>query len=73
VFTIRQLVEQIIEKTGSRSKLESLPLPQDDPRQRKPNIDLTQQLLNWQPSTPLSLGLGRTIQYFDKLLSGNSV
>jgi UDP-glucuronate decarboxylase len=72
-FTIRQLAEQIIEKTGSRSTLECLPLPQDDPRQRKPDITYAQQLMNWQPSTSLSLGLDRTVQYFDKLLSGNSV
>ncbi len=70
-FTILQLAEMVIAKTGSRSKLERLPLPQDDPRQRQPDISCAQQILNWQPTTSLSAGLDKTIQYFDCLLSAN--
>ena len=68
-FTIRQLAELTIEMTGSRSKLSSLPLPQDDPRQRQPNITLAKERLGWQPTVELREGLRRTIGYFDALLS----
>jgi len=68
-FTIRNLAELILEKTGSSSRLIFQPLPQDDPRQRRPDISLAEQELNWSPDTPLEVGLDRTIQYFKRMLS----
>lgn len=67
-FTIRQLAEQVIELTGSKSKLTNMPLPEDDPRKRKPDISLANETLNWQPEIALNDGLIKTIDYFDKLL-----
>lgn len=67
-FTIRELAELIIELSGSRSTFEFLPLPADDPRQRKPDITRAGELLGWKPVTPLREGLVRTIEYFDELL-----
>lgn len=69
-FTIRELAELTIAMTGSRSKLVFLPLPSDDPRQRQPNIARAKEHLAWQPAISLEDGLRRTIDYFDKLLSG---
>jgi len=68
-FTIRQLAEEVIALTGSKSKLVFLQLPQDDPRQRQPNIDKARELLGWEPSVQLREGLTKTIAYFDGLLS----
>jgi len=68
-FTIRQLAEQVIELTGSSSKLVFQPLPADDPMQRQPNIALARQQLHWEPKVQLGEGLVHTIAYFDKLLS----
>lgn len=68
-FTIRQLAELVIELTRSKSVLVHKPLPQDDPRQRRPDIGLAQQRLDWKPTIPLREGLERTIAYFDELLS----
>ncbi|MBO4631872.1 MAG: SDR family oxidoreductase [Lentisphaeria bacterium] len=67
-FTILQLAEQVIELTNSKSKLIRLPLPSDDPKQRKPDITKAKTLLNWSPETPLREGLIKTIEYFDDLL-----
>ncbi|MFC7397128.1 UDP-glucuronic acid decarboxylase family protein [Chelatococcus sp. GCM10030263] len=72
-FTMRQLAELTIEMCGSRSALTFLPLPQDDPRQRRPDITLAQQMLGWQPTIALREGLRHTIAYFDRLLSGQEV
>ena len=69
-FTIRELAEKVIELTGSKSKLVFKPLPQDDPRQRKPDITLAKKVLGWEPKVPLEEGLKKTIEYFDKLLKG---
>lgn len=69
-FTIRELAEKVIELTGSKSKLVFKPLPQDDPRQRKPDITLAKKVLGWEPKVPLEEGLKKTIDYFDKLLKG---
>jgi UDP-glucuronate decarboxylase len=71
-FTIRQLAERVIALTGSRSTIEFRPLPQDDPRQRQPDIGLARRLLQWEPTTQLDEGLGRTIAYFDALLGANA-
>ena len=68
-FSMRELAQLIIEATGSRSKLVFLPLPQDDPRQRQPDITLARQKLDWSPKVPLREGLRRTIAYFDNLLA----
>ena len=67
-FTIRQLAEQIIELTGSRSRIICEPLPADDPKQRRPDISKARELLQWEPKTPLREGLVKTIEYFDRLL-----
>ncbi len=66
-FTIRQLAEQVIELTGSRSKLVQHPLPSDDPTQRRPDISLAQAKLGWNPTVQLREGLQQTIDYFRHL------
>jgi UDP-glucuronate decarboxylase len=63
-FTIKQLAEKVIELTGSSSKLTTLPLPNDDPLQRKPDISLAKEKLDWQPEVQLEEGLRKTIDYF---------
>jgi UDP-glucuronate decarboxylase len=68
-FTIRQLAEIVIDITGSASKIIHRPLPQDDPKQRQPDISKAQELLGWQPLLPLADGLTKTIAYFDELLT----
>ncbi len=67
-FTMRQLAELTLRLTGSRSKLVNKPLPQDDPRQRRPDISRAKATLGWEPGVQLEAGLGRTIAYFRKLL-----
>ncbi|KHK90238.1 UDP-glucuronic acid decarboxylase family protein [Novosphingobium malaysiense] len=67
-FTMLELAEAVIELTGSSSKLEYRPLPQDDPRQRRPDISLARQELGWQPEVPLKDGLVRTVAYFRNLM-----
>ncbi len=69
-FTMIELAENIIDLTGSKSKLIHLPLPADDPTQRKPDITLAKEKLdNWEPKISLREGLTETIDYFDKLLA----
>ncbi len=67
-FTIRQLAEKTIEMLGSKSELINLPLPQDDPTQRQPDISLAREALNWEPQIKLEQGLERTIAYFKQVL-----
>jgi len=68
-FSILELAERIIEMCGSKSGITFLPLPQDDPIQRKPDISLAGEILNgWKPQVELKAGLEKTILYFDKLL-----
>lgn len=67
-FTILELAEKVIKLTGSKSKIVFLPLPQDDPIKRKPDISLAVKHLNWQPSISLDEGLQRTIDYFKKII-----
>jgi dTDP-glucose 4,6-dehydratase len=63
-LTIRQLAEQIIALTGSRSRIVSRPLPVDDPRVRQPDITRARTLLGWEPRVPLTEGLAKTLEYF---------
>jgi UDP-glucuronate decarboxylase len=70
-FTIRELAEKVIELTGSRSKLVNRPLPQDDPMQRKPDIALARERLDWTPTVQLEEGLRHAIAYFDQLLKSS--
>jgi UDP-glucuronate decarboxylase len=67
-FTILELADKVIKLTGSKSKLKYSPLPQDDPMQRKPNIERAQKLLDWQPTIELEQGLINTINYFENKL-----
>ena len=67
-FTIRQLAEMVIRLTGSNSKLVMQPLPQDDPKQRKPDITLARNVLGWEPKVPLEEGLVRVIDYFRHII-----
>ncbi len=67
-FTMLELAENVIRLTGSRSKLVHQPLPADDPTQRRPDISLAGQMLNWKPRIELEEGLGRTVDYFRQLL-----
>ena len=71
-FTIRELAEHVLDLTGSNSKLVNKPLPQDDPRQRQPDITRAKAQLNWGPTVELREGLGKTITYFDDLLKRTS-
>ena len=68
-FTIRELAELVIDLTGSRSKLTFADLPQDDPKQRRPDISLAGKHLGWAPEVQLSEGLSETIRYFDRVLA----
>ncbi len=65
-WKIIDFAKHIIELSGSKSKLTYKPLPQDDPKQRRPDITLAKKLLNWQPGVPLDLGLKNTLDYFIK-------
>jgi UDP-glucuronate decarboxylase len=67
-FTIRQLAELVISLTGSSSKIVARPLPQDDPRQRRPDISKARDLLDWKPTVPLKEGLLATVNYFEQVL-----
>lgn len=68
-FTILELAEKILELTGSKSKLCFQPLPADDPTQRKPDITLAKEKLDWNPGVPIEEGLKETIRYFKNLLN----
>lgn len=68
-FTILELAEKIISFTNSKSKIIYEPLPEDDPIQRQPNIDLAKKELKWEPKIQLDEGLKKTINYFERLLS----
>jgi UDP-glucuronate decarboxylase len=64
-FTMLELAEKVIKLTNSKSKIIYQPLPQDDPRQRQPNIDKAKNILGWQPVTQLNEGLDKTVTYFE--------
>ena len=63
-FTVLQLAEMVIEMTGSRSVIQRLPLPKDDPKVRRPDITRAKRILGWEPRIPLQEGLVKTIEYF---------
>ncbi|MCC6984221.1 MAG: SDR family oxidoreductase [Bauldia sp.] len=69
-LTIRELAALILAKTGSRSEIVGRKLPEDDPRQRQPDIALARRALGWSPTVPLAAGLDDTIAYFRNMLSG---
>ena len=69
-FTMLELAKEVLELTGSKSKIVYRPLPGDDPKMRRPNIDLAKSALGWEPTIPLRQGLEKTIVYFDELLKG---
>ena len=68
-FTMLELAEMVLKLTGSSSKLRFLPLPQDDPRQRKPDITLAKEKLGWEPAVKLEVGLEKTIEYFRRIVT----
>ena len=70
-FTMLELAKEVIDLTGSASKLEFRPLPQDDPRQRQPDISLARNKLGWEPAVELREGLVTTIDYFKKVVGGH--
>ena len=63
-FTMLQLADLVLKKVGGKSKITNLPLPSDDPKQRRPDITLAKEVLGWEPKVPLEQGLERTIEYF---------
>ena len=67
-FTMLELAKEVLALTGSKSKIVYKPLPGDDPKMRRPNIDLAKSALGWEPTIPLRQGLEKTICYFDELL-----
>jgi len=66
-FTMLELAQRVLELTGSKSDIVFLPLPADDPRQRKPDISVAKQVLGWEPNIALDEGLIRTIRYFERV------
>ena len=72
-FTIRQLAEEVIAICGAKSGFKYLPLPADDPRQRKPDITRAQTLLGWNPTIPLREGLEKTVEDFRKRVNGPQI
>jgi UDP-glucuronate decarboxylase len=70
-FSMLELAKMVIKLTGSKSQIIHLPLPQDDPLQRKPDISLAKQYLDWTPTVKLEEGLSKTISYFSKALNEN--
>jgi len=67
-FTIKELAEAVVYMIKSPSKIIYLPLPQDDPKQRKPDIARAKEILNWEPSVLLAIGLDKTIDYFREIV-----
>jgi UDP-glucuronate decarboxylase len=68
-FTMKELADEVGKATGKSIELKNLPLPQDDPKQRKPNIERANRLLGWQPTVPLAEGLKKTAAYFKSVVS----
>ena len=72
-FTIQELAKLVIEMTGAASRIVHRAIPQDDPRQRRPDISKAKEILGWEPHTPLREGLKKTIDYFDAVLRDQSL
>jgi UDP-glucuronate decarboxylase len=72
-FTIIELARMVVDLVGSRSKIVHRPLPENDPKQRQPDISLAQELLGWQPRIALKEGLTSTVAYFERLLSDHGL
>ena len=70
-MTIRNLADKILQATRSKSKIVQVPLPEDDPKTRQPNITLAKILLNWEPKVSLDEGLEPTLKYFKEQLSSS--
>lgn len=68
-ITVRELADKVIDMTGSKSEIRYQPLPEDDPKQRQPDIEIARKVLDWEPMTQLEEGLIRTIAYFEDLLN----
>jgi UDP-glucuronate decarboxylase len=71
-FTMNELAAEVGKATCKDIKIKYLPLPQDDPKQRKPNIERAQRLLGWEPTVPLADGLKKTVEYFDSTIADRS-
>jgi nucleoside-diphosphate-sugar epimerase len=71
-LNVRGLAEKVIELTGSRSSIEVRPLPEDDPKVRRPDITLARRILSWEPRVTLEQGLSATIPYFEKRIRQES-
>jgi UDP-glucuronate decarboxylase len=71
-FTMMELAEEVGKATGREIKLKFLPLPKDDPKVRRPNIELAKRLLGWEPKVPLEEGLKKTVDYFEATINGNT-
>ena len=67
-FTMLELAQKVVELTGTRSQIVHKPLPQDDPKQRRPDITRAKTMLNWEPSIQLEQGLAKTIEYFRNII-----
>ncbi len=70
-FTIRELAELVVDITGAKSRIEYLPLPADDPRQRQPDITKARDILDWAPTIDLRQGVERTVAYFEEQIRNN--
>ena len=68
-FSILEIAQTVLDVTGSRSRIVHRPLPQDDPKQRRPDISEADRVLGWRPTVPLREGLSRTIAYFEEMLA----
>ena len=68
-YSILEIAQKVIELTGSRSKIVHLALPEDDPKQRRPDIGAAERTLDWRPGIPLTEGLPKTIAYFEKIVA----
>jgi UDP-glucuronate decarboxylase len=69
-FTMNELADEVGKATGRDIRVIRMPLPEDDPRQRKPNIERAKKLLGWEPTIPLAQGLKKTVEYFSRTIGG---
>jgi UDP-glucuronate decarboxylase len=68
-FTMNELANEVAKASGREIRIKHLELPQDDPRQRQPNIERARELLGWAPAVPLAEGLSKTVAYFEKIVN----